>query len=192
MKRIYLAREQNPLTKLPGNRMINDFIEDALREENADYTLVYFDFNNFKAFNDKYGFRQGDRAILLFADILSKATQINRFFIGHIGGDDFKALYDLEDRERGYIISSDREDNVRRFPIMDIVACIIYLPRNRKGVTAEGLSSTIAGLKGHAKRSDEKIAFYNIKGNGIMGQATSIGSLNIVSGLDSNSHEVQS
>jgi len=58
--------------------------------ENA-CVLVYFDFDNFKPYNDRYGFRQGDRTILLFSDILKKTSGANKFFAGHIGGDDFFA-----------------------------------------------------------------------------------------------------
>ena len=52
---------------------------------------AYFDFDNFKPYNDRYGFRQGDRTILLFSDILKKTSGANKFFAGHIGGDDFFA-----------------------------------------------------------------------------------------------------
>jgi len=81
------AREQNPLTKLPGNSLIEKFIDEAV-SSNDTYLMCYFDLDNFKAFNDVYGFRNGDRVIQLFADILRKQLD-SSFFKAHIGGDDF-------------------------------------------------------------------------------------------------------
>ncbi len=73
-RNIEIAKDQNPLSKLPGNRQIELYITNALHcEENKTYHIVYFDFNDFKPFNDIYGFRQGDRAIILFTDILKKS-----------------------------------------------------------------------------------------------------------------------
>lgn len=51
--------------------------------------MVYFDFDNFKPFNDYYGFRKGDRAITLFADILKSSVGFEECLVGHVGGDDF-------------------------------------------------------------------------------------------------------
>jgi diguanylate cyclase (GGDEF)-like protein len=190
-KNIAVARDQNPLTKLPGNTLINEFIEQALRDREKRYIIVYFDFDYFKAFNDKYGFRQGDRAILLFSDILKITSTGNRFFAGHIGGDDFFAgfiieeenilqtnnlieniinkfandvisLYDLEHREKGYIISTDREGNIKQFPFMTVSAAIINIPAEEINMTAEGLSHAIADLKKSAKHSETGMAFMTL------------------------------
>jgi EAL domain-containing protein (putative c-di-GMP-specific phosphodiesterase class I)/GGDEF domain-containing protein len=81
------AREQNPLTKLPGNSLIEKYIDEAIYSKDS-YLMCYFDLDNFKAFNDVYGFRNGDRVIQLFADILRKNLD-SSFFKAHIGGDDF-------------------------------------------------------------------------------------------------------
>lgn len=83
------ARDQNPLTKLPGNNSISEYIAAHLDDEETSLGLVYFDFDNFKPFNDVYGFRLGDRAIQLFADMLKELSHRERVFLGHIGGDDF-------------------------------------------------------------------------------------------------------
>lgn len=64
------ARDQNPLTKMPGNRVVEKTI--ATISCDNKYLFCYFDLDNFKAYNDKYGFRNGDRIIQLFADILHK------------------------------------------------------------------------------------------------------------------------
>lgn len=190
-KNVAIARDQNPLTKLPGNTLINEFIEQALVDQEKKYIIAYFDFDYFKAFNDKYGFRQGDRAILLFSDILKITGTANRFFAGHIGGDDFFAgfiisgdeifqinslieyiinkfandiisLYDSEDREKGYIISTDREGNIKQFPFMTVSASIINIPAEEINMTTEGLSLAIADLKKSAKHSETGMAFLTL------------------------------
>ena len=84
------ARHSNPLTGLPGNIVIEQNIEKAIHS-NEDYCVLYFDIDNFKAYNDAYGFENGDVII----KALSKAIRSNISggkFIGHIGGDDFIAI----------------------------------------------------------------------------------------------------
>lgn len=90
-KNIAMARDQNPLTRIAGNNLISDYIARRLQENGSKCSLIYFDFDNFKPFNDTYGFRLGDRAIMMFADILKEISlsHDNQLFIGHIGGDDF-------------------------------------------------------------------------------------------------------
>ena len=88
-RNIEIATNQNPLTKLPGNNQIEKFIEKTLKGNQKDIThIIYFDFNDFKPFNDIYGFRLGDRAILIFSELLQKRYPKDSF-IAHIGGDDF-------------------------------------------------------------------------------------------------------
>lgn len=186
-KNLAIARDSNPLTKLPGNTMINEYIEQVLKDQQNAYILAYFDFDNFKPYNDRYGFRQGDRAILLFSDILKKTSNMNRFFVGHIGGDDFFAgfrigdidrdsiyiiirniankfrddivgLYDQEDRVRGYIIASDRYDNKRQFSFLTASAGVLDICKGPREVTIEEVVSTLSTLKKTAKLTDRKIA----------------------------------
>lgn len=88
-KNLAFARDINPLTKLPGNVLINEYISQAYQSREHCWYLVYFDFDNFKPFNDRFGFRQGDRAIVLFAETLRKSFAEPDAFVGHIGGDDF-------------------------------------------------------------------------------------------------------
>lgn len=88
-KNLAYARDMNPLTKLAGNNLINDYLNKAFKTEDTSYVFVYFDFDNFKPFNDRFGFRLGDRAIMMFADILRDRIKEPDSFIGHIGGDDF-------------------------------------------------------------------------------------------------------
>ncbi|NJK89034.1 MAG: GGDEF domain-containing response regulator [Myxococcales bacterium] len=88
------VRDVNPLTKLPGNLVLKKEIEQRLAE-GAMFTVLYFDLDHFKAFNDQRGFDAGDDAILLVASSLNTASDEHRFkdvFLGHVGGDDFVAL----------------------------------------------------------------------------------------------------
>lgn len=85
------ARHLNPLTLLPGNKIINSMIAKniALKKELA---ICYLDLDHFKQYNDTYGFEMGDKVIKMTAKLIEKYVQ-NYFpvdgFIGHIGGDDF-------------------------------------------------------------------------------------------------------
>lgn len=152
-RNIEIAKDQNPLTKLPGNRKIEQYINDALNDINENiYHFVYFDFNDFKPFNDTYGFRQGDRAILMFSDLLQKLPK--DIFVGHIGGDDFfvgftnesyervyeivneiqtnfalfaKSLYNKEDLANGSIMAKDRFGILRKFDLLTVSAGIIEI-----------------------------------------------------------------
>jgi len=84
-----IARDQNPLTKLPGNLMVANYMVDALESDQRPQVFVHFDFDNFKPFNDRFGFRQGDRAIAMFADLMRSRLAAGDVFWGHIGGDHF-------------------------------------------------------------------------------------------------------
>ncbi len=84
------ARNLNPLTGLPGNRRIREHLE-RLRADGAHWYLLYADLDQFKRFNDTYGFAHGDAAILALARILADAAAAagHEPFVGHVGGDDF-------------------------------------------------------------------------------------------------------
>ncbi|MDC7241795.1 MAG: GGDEF domain-containing protein, partial [Spirochaetales bacterium] len=90
--KINYAREQNPLTGLPGNFSIHKKLSEISSSGRKSARVIFFDFNSFKPFNDNYGFRMGDRLIILFAEILKKSFRLNHDFIGHVGGDDFLVI----------------------------------------------------------------------------------------------------
>ncbi|MDD4909448.1 MAG: diguanylate cyclase [Candidatus Omnitrophica bacterium] len=140
------AENANPLTKLPGNIVIREGVEQRLRE-NKKFVVIHTDLNNFKAFNDKYGLAKGDEAIKINADVLKEAVEKNGNkddLLGHEGGDDFvlittpekaaaitgyvaqefdkrvRKLYSTEDLAQGFIISKSREGEVKKFPLMCI------------------------------------------------------------------------
>ncbi len=97
--RIEAARHANPLTALPGNIPINMHIE-RLLIGGADFVACYADLNNFKAFNDHYGYWRGDEMIRAAARLLGRHSDPKRDFVGHIGGDDFIVLFQSADWER--------------------------------------------------------------------------------------------
>jgi len=140
----------NALTKLPGNKQIEKAIH-ARMDEKKLFSVAYYDIDNFKSFNDKYGYMKGDSVIRHTAYII--ATTVKRYgnlhdFVGHIGGDDFVVVttpdkdrliasesilafnramhfhYSKEDRERTYIVSKDRRGNVMNMPLMSISIAI--------------------------------------------------------------------
>ncbi|AGA89369.1 EAL domain-containing protein [Thioflavicoccus mobilis 8321] len=178
-KNLAVAREQNPLTKLAGNNPIYEYVSRALEADGRTRYLAYLDFDNFKAFNDHYGFRRGDRAILMFAELLRKRLLTGGpWFVGHIGGDDFfagvsgqpcaevvdqltglldkfrfdvQSLYDSEDRERGYIRARDRYGQERDMPLIRCSAALLELRPGHDCGGVETLMRTIAEVKHQAK-----------------------------------------
>ncbi|MDD2790858.1 MAG: GGDEF domain-containing protein [Sulfurimonas sp.] len=179
------AKEQNPLTKLPGNSMIENYMAQTMRAE-ASHLLCYFDLDNFKAFNDVYGFRNGDRVILLFADILKKQLS-KEYFIGHIGGDDFfsaisfdknneeiyidsitkivqkftedvKSFYNQTDRESAYIEAKDRDGNMKKFPLLTVSASIVIVKVNKSRKCVQILNAVLSAQKKYAKNEVNHIS----------------------------------
>lgn len=95
---VFSARYANPLTLLPGNVPIDTQIE-ALIEQAVPFVAVHWDLDNFKPFNDLYGYRAGDEIIQLTARTLRDVSDSEVDFLGHIGGDDFVTLFCSEDWE---------------------------------------------------------------------------------------------
>ncbi|MDX8388828.1 MAG: bifunctional diguanylate cyclase/phosphodiesterase [Ghiorsea sp.] len=92
------ALQSSPLTGLPGNISIETEMENRLKQ-NVSFVCCYFDLDNFKAFNDIYGFERGNLMIRLVADVLLE-LQKGDDFIGHVGGDDFVMISSREDWEK--------------------------------------------------------------------------------------------
>ncbi|MEA2098877.1 MAG: GGDEF domain-containing protein [Campylobacterota bacterium] len=186
---LILARDQNPLTKLPGNRMIDKYINKSIDKSNR-YLLCYFDLDNFKAFNDVYGFRNGDRIIQLFADIMRKHLP-QKFFKAHIGGDDFFAaieyrkddedifiqdvsrisdifsdnareFYSQEDKKRGYIESKDRDGNKKNFPLLTVSISILILNKHSTKRSPQNINDVLSVQKKVAKDEPKHISISNL------------------------------
>lgn len=141
----------NPLTFLPGGPSIE---EEAARRIKAGVPLAFFyvDIDNFKAYNDNYGYLNGDNAIKCVAGLLTDIQNVfaaGDVFVGHIGGDDFALMadpgraeeiggaiaagfdalapgfYSEADRARGFTVSKDRSGEVREFPLMTLSIAIV-------------------------------------------------------------------
>ena len=130
---VQAARYANPLTLLPGNVPLNDCIDRWLREGSR-FAAAYLDIDNFKAFNDRFGYRMGDEVILLLADLLKSRLTLGESFVGHIGGDDFMALLLSAHWEHalGQILQ-DFEDGVRGFFDDRTLVDGGYWSENRRG-----------------------------------------------------------
>ncbi len=87
---VAIASYLNPLTSLPGNKLIEEKLEKALQLDK--YSLIYFDLDHFKTYNDTYGFNRGDKILLYLTEILNRNITGIEDFLGHIGGDDFVAI----------------------------------------------------------------------------------------------------
>ncbi len=86
-----IARDMNPLTRLPGNQVLKQEIERRVANS-TEVAVAYVDLNHFKEFNDAQGFDRGDHVLGLLADLLTDYTQrqpLGEVFVGHLGGDDF-------------------------------------------------------------------------------------------------------
>jgi len=100
------ALDANPLTKLPGNSSIMESVKNKL-EEDIEFSFAYIDIDNFKSYNDKYGFLRGDEVIMMTSRLIAttvydisktRRRDIEKhIFIGHIGGDDFVIMSHPDD-----------------------------------------------------------------------------------------------
>ena len=95
---ISAARYANPLTQLPGNVPINEHI-DRMLSSGSLFVAAYIDIDDFKPFNDTFGYRRGDDVIQILARLLCDAVDERLDFVGHIGGDDFFVIFRSADWE---------------------------------------------------------------------------------------------
>lgn len=176
------ARRQldaNPLTRLPGNNSIAKELEKRIALKEA-FATVYIDLDNFKAFNDRYGFARGDQALKMTARLVVNsvsAASPKDYYVGHVGGDDFiyivpeeKAesscqaiinhfdtiiltLYDDVDREAGCIHSTNRKGEKETFPLMTISLAVVVNQEGQFSHPGE-ISAISAELKKNLKKMD--------------------------------------
>ena len=148
-----MAKGTNPLTGLPGNVAIEQEVESRIAQ-NRKFSIIYADLDNFKVYNDTYGFKNGDGVIKLAADIMSWATRKHagqEARLCHIGGDDFVLItspesvekicrsihrcfgrlvnrcYCPEDRTRGWIKARGRDGKERNYPLISISLGVIEI-----------------------------------------------------------------
>ncbi|MGH7723796.1 MAG: GGDEF domain-containing response regulator [Candidatus Eiseniibacteriota bacterium] len=169
-------RAVSPLTGLPGNLSI---LSERQRRVDAGegFAFIFLDLDNFKAFNDRYGFPVGDKAITAVAEVLVNVVESKGHegdFLGHIGGDDFQvlttpedgealaeaikegldrrlpSLYEDEDRRQGFVRVLNRRHEYENFPLMCVtIAVAIYDPKS--GTHLAQVDDALRELKEYGK-----------------------------------------
>lgn len=170
------AEDVNPLTKLPGNIVIMQEVEQRLRN-NGIFTIIYCDLNYFKAFNDKYGVHDGDKVIKMTADVLQQAVMTDgnpEDLVGHEGGDDFilvttpdkaeaiaqkiiqlfdskiKSFFVPGDAHQGFFTATGRDGQVHQYPLTGIALAGVS-NQHRKILNYAEASNICADVKKKAK-----------------------------------------
>lgn len=165
----------NPTTRLPGTSIIEREIAKRIKKGEK-FAACYVDLDDFKAYNDYYGYHHGDKLIKMTSEIIRDSVYSfsPNSFVGHIGGDDFVFIvppekmdfvcskiigifdrmivrrYEKEDQARGYIITENRRGEKETFPIMTL--SIAVLVNHERMFKHQGeISHMIADLKKYTK-----------------------------------------
>jgi diguanylate cyclase (GGDEF)-like protein len=177
MRRAQYSFYASALTGLPGGRIIEEILKDKL-SKNASFSFGYVDLDNFKYFNDVYGYLRGDRVIMQAAYMLY--VSVKKFgnrddFIGHIGGDDFVFIstpdaykkicqnfvfmfdkivpfhYSEADRKQGFIVARDRSHTVKKIPLMSVSVAIVNRSENSNIKNIVEINEKVAEIKRYLK-----------------------------------------
>jgi len=177
MKRSQYSFYASPLTGLPGGRIVEEMLRERLKK-GGPFTFGYLDLDNFKYFNDTYGYVKGDRVIMQAAYMLYAA--ISKYgnrddFIGHIGGDDFAFIttpdkyaaicheyitefdrimpfhYSAEDRAKGYVVARDRTHKIKNIPLMTVSMAIVNSGKDPQRANLIEINEKIAEVKRYLK-----------------------------------------
>lgn len=174
LEEMYL--DASPLTRLPGNIAIDNVLKKRI-ETGSPLAFCYIDMDNFKAFNDRYGYARGSEVIMAVSKIVDECvaeTGTPDDFIGHVGGDDFvlittpdhfrktcnniietfdktiSGFYDPNDLNKGFIIGNTRQGTESKFPVMSLsIAVVTNL--QRKLTSPIQVGELAAELKEYAK-----------------------------------------
>jgi len=165
----------HPTTRLPGTVQIERDLGERMASGQL-FAVCYADLDHFKEFNDRYGYANGDRVILLVSRILRDLVRVLApgGFVGHIGGDDFifnvplehlevscddilqvfdeliPYQYTEEDRQAGYFLGKDRRGSIHRIPLMTLSIGVVTNQFRAFQHTAE-VSSLAGEMKTYAK-----------------------------------------
>jgi diguanylate cyclase (GGDEF)-like protein len=177
LRRREIGLDANPLTRLPGNTSILKRLERTIASKEP-FAALYIDLNNFKGYNDRYGFLKGDDVLKFTAAVLLEVNQQvseGRDFVGHVGGDDFvvvtdpgrmwpfsentikkfdegiKQHYTAEDVKAGYIETKDRQEKPVQYPIMGVAIAVVT--NQKREITQVGQVSQIAAELKHYVKS---------------------------------------
>jgi diguanylate cyclase (GGDEF)-like protein len=168
--------DTSPLTRLPGGTTIENVMNKRISAR-VKIAFCLMDIDNFKAYNDHYGYAKGNELIQATADIISQAVADNGSeddFIGHIGGDDFVVIctpdtsssicqavvdtydkeipgfYNAEDRKRGHIVGENRQGDEVLFPLASISIAVVS-NEERKLINHIQFGEAAAEMKEQAK-----------------------------------------
>ncbi|MDQ0193149.1 GGDEF domain-containing protein [Paenibacillus wynnii] len=163
----------NPLTGLPGNLSISEWLVKSLLQDQ--FSVLYIDLDHFKAYNDTYGFKEGDRMLQSTAEILKHCTLRLGGFLGHIGGDDFiiflkdynylescktiirefetmvKSFYHEQHLVQRYVLTESRSGKMEEIPLVSISVAVVT-NRSRKFDSIEDISGEAARIKKKCKK----------------------------------------
>jgi len=173
--KIQQARYANPLTLLPGNVPIQQCLT-RLLQQCREVVVCYVDIDNFKPFNDIYGYAKGDEVLLSLAQCLNDRVDPSRDFVGHIGGDDFllvlgsqdwrarlnrlledfqsqcRRFYREEDLHAGCFIAHDRSGKRQEYALLSLSLGVVHVhPEQCAQLDASQLAAMASEAKRHAK-----------------------------------------
>jgi len=181
IKRSQHSIQASSLTGLPGGKMLEDVLCERLKKKD-DFSFGYLDIDNFKYFNDVYGYQKGDRVILQTAYILFNT--LGNFgngndFISHIGGDDFAFVsvpdkyeqicrnfikvfdsvtpfhYSQENRKQGFVLTRDRNRKIKKMPLMSVSIAVINRDASSDFKNTIEINEKIAEIKRYLKTIPE-------------------------------------
>lgn len=172
-QQIQVAKQSNPLTGLPGNREIQTQLGQLINRRRT-FLACHVDLDNFKPFNDTYGYQCGDQVLMHVAATLTRHLRPRVDFVGHIGGDDFVLLmrsqdwslrlmslvedlavslvsfHSAEHRAAGFIVAQGRDGNLTEFPLLSVSVAAVEVAAG-PGVTAESIADDLRRTKAAAK-----------------------------------------
>jgi PleD family two-component response regulator len=178
LRRAREMRALSPLTGLPGSTRIEQEIQQRM-DAGEPFAVAYADLDNFKSYNDRYGFIRGDEVISLVAQVLKRVVEdavATAGFVGHVGGDDFvvvlpadkaedfakmsiagfdvrvPSLYDPEDAAIGSVEVDDRDGQRRRVALVSLSIGVASSLHRRLG-TPRDMVAAATELKTVAKRA---------------------------------------
>jgi diguanylate cyclase (GGDEF)-like protein len=188
LEEMYL--DTSPLTHLPGGIAIENVLNKRINSD-ALFAFCLVDLDNFKAFNDHYGYARGNQVIKNTAEIIEKGVKkhgTDETFYGHIGGDDFVIissidrfekicgfiidrfdetvgkLYDPEDMKKGSITRKTRTGKKEKFPIMTVsIGVVTNKKRQFEHVVQVG--EIAAEVKNYAKAKRGSLYFVDRRKN---------------------------
>ncbi len=181
----------SPLTRLPGGIAIENVLKNRLAASES-LAFCLLDIDNFKSFNDHYGYAAGNEIIKTTAKIIEKTIAehgTDDDFVGHIGGDDFAILttierynklcthiieefdkkivdfYNTKDRANGYILGETRQGKKIKFPIMSISIAVVVSNKEKRQISHIEIGEIAAELKEHAKKIPGSVFMINRRKN---------------------------